>query len=51
MRDFLNSKANDMTIGQTLGFTALVTAVSFAPFAIAWIAEKLSERRNYYEED
>ena len=48
MRNLLSTKCNDMTIGQTLGFTALVTFISFAPLAVAWVAEKVSERRNHY---
>ena len=49
MRGFFGTKCNDLTIGQTLVFTALATIISFAPLAIAYAAEKVSEmRRNRY---
>lgn len=51
MKEFLNTKTNDLTIGQSLGFTALVTVVSFTPFIVATICEKIRESRHSREYD
>lgn len=50
MKDFFSTKCNDLTVGQTLGFTVIVSLLSLAPLAIGWIAEEIKERRNYEED-
>lgn len=54
MKKFLNARMDELNVAQTLMFTAIITVVSFAPFAIIMgvvsVKEKLEERRNMKEE-
>ena len=43
MKKLMATKANDMTVGQTLQFVGLMMVVIYAPvMAVLWILDKLS---------
>lgn len=50
MKRFLNERLDELTIGQSLVYSLVITTVCFAPFAVwafeAWVKEKIDERRN-----
>lgn len=54
MKRFLNERLDELTIGQSLVYSLVITTVCFAPFAVwafgSWLKEKISDWRSNNEE-
>lgn len=54
MKKFLQQRLDELTIGQSLVYSLVITAVCFAPFAVlafgSWLKEKISNWMSNNEE-
>lgn len=53
MKRFLQQRMDELTIGQSLVYSLVITAVCFAPFllwsSVLWLKEKISDWRSSKE--